>query len=147
MSFVGIKQLSSASDLRALLAQKADQNSYYFLRWFHKVNGIVKDLPPEFPSPEGQMFNPECELRWKQNKNGYEVLLLSQADLDLDLDFTPVGKSWETQLRDAEVYSNPETRFPNPFKNECPDIAQRYFIDKQTCNVHFVALTVNLKKR
>jgi hypothetical protein len=144
MSFVGIKQLSSVDELRELLTQKADQDSYYFFRWFHKVSGIVKDLPSEFPSSEGQMFNSECELRWKQNKNGYEVLLLSQADLDLD--FTPVGKSWETQLRDAEVYSNSETRFPNQFNNECPNIAQRYFIDKQTSTVHFVALTVNIKK-
>jgi len=104
MSFVGVKQLSSADELRELLTQKADRHSYYFLRWFHKVSGILKDLPSEFPSPEGQMFNVYCEFRWKQNKTGYEVLLLSQADSDLG--FTPVGKSWETQLRPAQIYSN-----------------------------------------
>jgi hypothetical protein len=143
MSFVGVKQLSSADELRELLDQKANQHTYYFLLWFHKVSGIVKDLPSEFPSPEGQMFNADCEVRWKQNKEGYEVLLLSQADSDLG--FTTVGKSWETQVRAAQVYSNSETRFPNQFKNECSNIAQRYFIDQQTSTVQFVALTVDIK--
>lgn len=144
MSFVGIKQMYSADELKELLNQKADRHSYYFLRWFHKVSGIVKDLPSDFPSPEGQMFNADCELRWKQNKKGYEVLLLSQADSEAE--FTSVGKTWETQLRPAQAYSNSETRFSNKFKNECSEIAQRYFIDQQTSTIHFVALTVDIKK-
>ncbi|MBD2364634.1 hypothetical protein H6G36_26255 [Anabaena minutissima FACHB-250] len=142
MSFVGVKQLSSADELRELLTQKANLHSYYFLRWFHKVSGIIKDLPSEFPSPEGQMFNTECELRWKKNNKGYEVLLLSETDFDLE--FTTVGKIWETQIRPAQVYSNPETRFPNQFNNQCSNIAQRYFIDRETSTIHFVALTVDI---
>ncbi|PSF37388.1 hypothetical protein C7H19_10705 [Aphanothece hegewaldii CCALA 016] len=144
MSFVGVRQLSTADELKELLTQQADLHSYYFLRWFHKVSGIVKDLPSDFPSPEGQMFSENYELRWKQNKKGYEVLLLSETDADSR--FTPVGKTWKTRLRPAQVYSDDETRFPNKFRNECHNLAQRYFIDQQTGTVQFIALTINLKK-
>jgi hypothetical protein len=140
MSFVGIKQLSSVEELRELLTQKSSQSSYYFLRWAHKVSGIVNQLPQDFPSPEGQMFNADWELRWKQQKKGYEVLLLSNADAEPG--FTQVGQHWETQLRQAHVYRSTETRFPKEFIAEGVDVAQRYFIDAQTATVHFVALTL-----
>jgi len=71
-----------------------DQPSYYTVG-FLGVSGIVDQLPQEFPSPEGQMFNADWELRWKQQGKGYEVLLLKQI-LSLDLS---VGQNWETQLQ------------------------------------------------
>lgn len=141
MSFVGIRQLSSVEELRELLAQRSSQSSYYFLRWAYKVSGIVAQLPQEFPSPEGQMFNADWELRWKQYKKGYEVLLLSKTGAEPG--FTPVGQHWETKLRQAYMYRSTETRFPKEFIAESVDVAQRYFIDPQTATVHFVALTLS----
>lgn len=143
MSFVGIKQLSSVEELRELLAQRSSQPSYYFLRWAHKVSGFVEQLPSDFPSPEGQMFNAYWELRWKQQKTGYEVLLLSDAGAEPG--FSSVGQDWETQLRQAHVYRSTETRFPKEFIAKSVDIAQRYFKDSQTATVHFVAMTVSKK--
>lgn len=141
MSFVGIRQLSSVEELRELLTQRSSQSSYYFLRWAHKVSGILDHLPQDFPSPEGQMFNADYELRWKQQKKGYEVLLLSKAGAEPG--FTPVGQHWETKLRQAYVYPSTETRFPKEFIAEGVDVAQRYFIDTQTATIHFVVLTVS----
>lgn len=145
MSFVGTKQLNSVDELRELLTKNSHENSYYFLGWSHKVSGIVKNLPSEFPSPEGQMFNEKLELRWKKNKKGYQVLLLSNADSLPE--FSPIEKTWETKTRDAFFYAqqNRETRFPRKFQVECFDIAQRYFIDAKTATVHFIALTVKTK--
>lgn len=150
MSFVGVKQLSSVEELRELLIKKSSKPSYYFLRWTHKVSGIVAQLTSDFPSPEGQMFNADWELRWKQRKNGYEVLLLSNNGAEPG--FTKVGQNWETQLRKAHVYGSKaqvdrseETRFPKEFITENIGIAQRYFRDSQTATVHFVALTVSNK--
>ncbi|NEP77855.1 MAG: hypothetical protein F6K17_14085 [Okeania sp. SIO3C4] len=142
MIFVGTKQLNSVDELRELLTKNSNENSYYFLRWSHKVSGIVKNLPSEFPSSEGQMFNEKLELRWKKNNKGYQILLLSNADPLPE--FSPLGKTWKTKLRDAFFYDkeNRETRFPRKFKVECPNIAQRYFLDAQTATVHFIALTV-----
>lgn len=143
MSFVGIKKVSSVEELRELLTQRSSQPSYYFLRWAHKVSGFVEQLPLDFPSPEGQMFNADWELRWKRQKTGYEVLLLSDAGAEPG--FTSVGQNWDTQLRQAHAYHSIETRFPKEFIAEGVDIAQRYFRDSQTATVHFVALTVSKK--
>lgn len=145
MSFVGTKQLNSPDELKELLTKICNENSYYFLRLPHKVSGIVKNLPSEFPGTEGQMFNENLELRWKKNQKGYQVLLLNNADSIPD--FKPVGKTWETKTRDAFFYAqqNRETRFPRKFQIECSNIAQRYFIDVQTATVHFIALTVKTK--
>jgi hypothetical protein len=153
MSFVGIKKLASVEELRELIAQKSSKPSYYFLCWVHKVSGIVNQLPPDFPSPEGQMFNADWELRWKQQKKGYEVLLLSNTSAEPG--FTLVGQNWETQLRKAHVYGSKahvyhsdKTRFPQEFIAEIAEgvnVDQRYFRDSQTATVHFVALTVSKK--
>lgn len=147
MSFVGIKQLSSVEELGELLTQRSSKSSYYFLRWAHKVSGIVNQLHQDFPSSEGQMFNEDWELRWKQQKKGYEVLILSKADNEPG--FNSVGQGWKTQLRQAHVYGSnetrTETRFPKEFITDKVKLAQRYFIDEQTATVHFVALAVSNK--
>jgi hypothetical protein len=142
--FVGVsKESLPVSELLKLITKLATEPSYYFLRWTHKVSKDWELAPTEtdFPMIEGQMFNQKCELRWKQKcKDSYEVLLLSIAGEYPD--FAKVGEDWQTQDRDAHLYSSTETRFPKGFPSKKLDIAQRYFIDKKTATVHFVALTV-----
>ncbi|MGD1804657.1 hypothetical protein ACP6PL_04340 [Dapis sp. BLCC M126] len=96
MSFVGTKQINSVDELEELLTQNYNENSYYFLRLPHKVSGIVKKRPSEFPSIEGQMFNENLELRWKKNQKGYQVLVLTKADFIHD--FIPVGTDFSYYL-------------------------------------------------
>lgn len=149
MSFVGVKEVDSPDALRKLLDQLADGSGhdFYFLRWPHQVSGFQKNLPHEFPSPEGQMFNHDRELRWKQHSKGFSVLMLSigNAEQAMQLGFSPIGQQWRTQKKHAHVYPGTETRFPQVIKAGQVDIAQRYFIDQQTSTVHFVALTVKHK--
>lgn len=139
-AFVGVKQVASADELKQLLEHSSEQN-YYFLQWPHKVSGIVDNLS-EFPSPEGQMFNSQLELRWKQQSSGYEVLLLSTVKPDSSLDFDLFG-NWQFIDRQANLYDNSKTsRFPHTFIYPQIRIAQRYFMNAETATVHFVALTV-----
>lgn len=137
--FVGVKQVSLA-ELRQLL-ENLSQPSYYFLRWAHQVKWMVNKLPAEFPSPEGQMFNRDRELRWKPQGQGYSVLLLSISGEEPG--FTAVGKNWQVQQRNAHIYPSNETRFPKAIDSEkIKNVAQRYFMDAETATVHFVALTL-----
>jgi hypothetical protein len=147
--FVGAsKNKLSASQIREIITQLAINPSYYFLRWHHEVRGICEQLPSEtdFPMIEGQMFNQNCELRWKQkSKDSYEVLLLSVAGGHPD--FKELDGDWQAEeKRDAYLYPPTETRFPKGFTPTNLDVAQRYFIDQKTATVHFVALTVGRKK-
>jgi hypothetical protein len=140
--FVGYKKDQSVLQLLELITKLATEPSYYFLRWTHKVSGITKQQPTEtdFPMIEGQMFNQKYELRWKQkHKDSYEVLLLSIAGEYPD--FERIGEDWQTQDRDAHLYSPTETRFPKGFYPTSIDVKQRYFVDQKTSAVHFVALT------
>jgi hypothetical protein len=144
-SFVGVsEQLLTVDELRKLLEKPLNQQNYYFLRWTHKVSGIVEQLPAEFPSPEGQMFNCDRELRWKQQGQHFSVLLLSTTGSEPG--FKPIGQQWETQHRDAHIYPATETRFPKGLSSTNVDVAQRYFMDADTATVHFVALTVAKKQ-
>ncbi|BAY21678.1 hypothetical protein NIES2100_14350 [Calothrix sp. NIES-2100] len=146
--------LKLITSLEKLAVEKLTcEPSYYFLRWTHKVSRDWKKAPIEecFPMIEGQMFNHYYELRWKYKRQDvYEVLLLSKDSDEVLIssiakdypDFAPVGEHWHTQDRDAHLHSPTETRFPKGFPDKKSDIAQRYFIDKQTSTVHFVALTI-----
>jgi hypothetical protein len=148
--FIYFKVNVSLDELQALLQQLAIEPSYYFLRSPHAVSGICMKLPPEFPTFEGQMFNANCELRWKKHKSGYEVLLLSKTELHLE-GFAEVSGNWV--ISDFNAYFNEnETKFPNGFtfkglndenieSSKIP-IGQRYFQDSDTATVHFIALTV-----
>ncbi|MDY6782162.1 MAG: hypothetical protein SW833_06350 [Cyanobacteriota bacterium] len=142
--FVGVsKQSLSVPQLLELIEQFGNESTVYFFRWYHQVSGFHKQLPKknDFPMIEGQMFDREFELRWKYKSNGlYEVLLLSRAGEHSD--FELVGNDWEIQDRNAYLYGSTETRFPNRFTFVDRNIAQRYFIDKQTATVRFIALTV-----
>ena len=70
------------------------------------------------------------------------MLLLSSINGDYP-DFKPFPHEWETEDRDAYFYPPTETRFPKGFiYPKDINIAQRYFRDKKTAIVHFVALTI-----
>ncbi|WP_413173178.1 hypothetical protein [Anabaena azotica] len=147
-AFVGYKEnLLSQVKLLELISKLKPNNTYCFLRWNHKVSGIQKFTEKtitndKFPMLEGQIFNHEFELRWKyKQNNNYEVLFLSINDASSE--FQPLGGEWQTEERQAYFYPFTETRFPKDF--DYPDnlhIKQRYFLDKTTATVHFIALTV-----
>jgi len=139
-AFVGTRTVASAAELRSLLQQHQTEKSCFFLRWPHKVSGFCPELPPDFPSPEGQLFDSQKELRWKQQGQGYSVLLLSSEEPQPG--FTPVGTTWSIQNRETHLYPSTETRFPKGINHRQVNVGQRYFSDPKTATVHFVALTV-----
>uniref|UniRef100_B8HZK7 Uncharacterized protein n=1 Tax=Cyanothece sp. (strain PCC 7425 / ATCC 29141) TaxID=395961 RepID=B8HZK7_CYAP4 len=144
MAFVGVKTVETADELRDLLQQYEDGSSRYFLRWAHEVSGFEKTLPTVFPSPEGQLFNQERELRWKQQGQKFNILLLSAEDDEVG--FSPINSEhkiqWTIQERNAYQYSATTTRFPKGIAENDIKLGQRYFINQKTSIVHFVALTV-----
>lgn len=139
-AFVGTRTVASTEELRSLIQQFQSEKSCFFLRWPHKVSGFCKTLPDDFPSPEGQVFDSQKELRWKQQGKGYSVLLLSASEAHND--FEPVGKTWNVYVQDAPIYPKTETRFPKGIAAQQVNVGQRYFADSQTATVHFVALVM-----
>lgn len=140
-AFVGTRTVASAEALRSLLQQQQTEKSCFFLRWPHKVSGFCRELPPDFPSPEGQLFDSQKELRWKQQGQGYSVLLLSASGPQPEFD--PLGSAWEIQTQNAHLYPKTETRFPKGINDQQVNVGQRYFTDPETATVHFVALKVS----
>jgi hypothetical protein len=141
--FVGTKTVDSTDSLRSLLAELNPGKCLYFARWPHKVSGMKEAIDDVLPSPEGQVFSEKFEMRWKQNPHqGYEVLLLHCEQSVKKWQFAPVGKSWEiSKPLDAHFYASDETRFPQGFQvADKAKLQQRYFQDKDTATVHFVAL-------
>lgn len=146
-AFVGFKHNVSESELKKLIKHYANAKSRYFLRWAHRVSGIELQringsefqLPEAFPSPEGQMFDHDREIRWKQQSHEFSVLILSTQAREPD--FTAIAGDWETKKLNANAYPETETRFPQGIQARKVNIAQRCFIDAQTATVHFVALT------
>ncbi|MBD1821823.1 hypothetical protein H6F51_04835 [Cyanobacteria bacterium FACHB-DQ100] len=146
MSFAGYRLVDSVEELRALIAQYANRPSnYYFLRWPHCVSGMKASLPNDFPSPEGQMFNTALELRWKRQGEGYSLLLLSETLRETE-GFTAIPGDWEAINRSAQCHESKETQYPKGFHFgngiEPKRIQQRYFRDRNTATIHFVALTI-----
>lgn len=149
--YVGFKQVSSSAEIKNLLDKLATENSYYFVRSPHAVSGICMKLPQDFPGFEGQMFNADRELRWKKQGSAYEVLLLSRVETDLE-GFEKLTEEWQICDRPACFHDIDETKFPKSFiyqgangekiNSQNINISQRYFQDKRTATVHFVALTV-----
>ncbi|MDY6939321.1 MAG: hypothetical protein SWY16_16845 [Cyanobacteriota bacterium] len=149
-AFVGVKKYVSTAELQHLLERLKQQRpqSYYFLRWHHKVSGIVEQCNEAFPSPEGQMFDADLELRWKQlSENSFTLLLLSTTEGEPG--FEPLMGNWEFEDRAANICAEIETPIyatPSPSlvaSKYC--IGQRYFRDRDTATVHFIALTVTQK--
>lgn len=154
--FVYVRSHLSSDDIKELLAELATEESYYFVRSPHAVSGICRKLPDEFSLGfEGQMFNSDRELRWKKQGGSYEALLLSSVAAYLE-GFEPIGENWEYCDRAAYFHDLDEPKFPKTFiyKGENDEkidfkninIGQRYFQEKSTATVHFVALTVRSKK-
>jgi hypothetical protein len=144
-AFVGTCTVDSAEELRSLIEQIQGENSCFFLRWPYKVSGFCKALPDDFPSPEGQVFDSQKELRWKVQGTGYSVLLLSNQS-DPVSRFTALDGNWEACDRPAHCHESKKTRYPKGFYFdtgiEREAIQQRYFRDRQTATIHFVALTL-----
>ena len=152
IGYIGFKQVLSSAELKDLLKKLAVGKSYYFVRSPHAVSGICMKLPDEFfPGFEGQMFNADRELRWKKQASQYELLILSRVEADLE-GFEQLTEEWQICDRPACFHDIGETKFPKSFiyKGENDEkvdsknisIGQRYFQDKTTATVHFVALTV-----
>lgn len=152
--FVYVRSGLSRDEVKELLEKLATEESYYFVRSPHAVSGICMKLPEEFfPGFEGQMFNADRELRWKKQGSAYQALLLSRVEADLE-GFEPIDKDCEWQICDRTAYFHrlDEPKFPKTFvyKGENDEkivsnnisIGQRYFQEKRTATVHFVALTV-----
>jgi hypothetical protein len=141
--FVGCsKEDLSVSMLLEITKLLSSQSSHYFLRWTDRVSGVIQDklTAAQFPMLEGQMFNHDYELRWKyKSQNHYEALLLSTKGENSN--FASLGEDWVVEEQNAYIYPATETRFPKGFHTTSVDVAQRYFRDKKTATVHFVALT------
>jgi hypothetical protein len=155
MTFVGcLKNPVDKEELRELFKQFEAPKFLYFLRWPHKVSGFIPKLEGEL-SPEGQLITSNCELRWKQKIGKFDALLLSKDDVsspDLSA-FEAIDGDWQLEDHEAEIHGKnkdkergSETRFPKDFRNSASSIKQRYFIDRRTGTVHFVALTLDVNK-
>jgi hypothetical protein len=145
---VGTQIVRSQEELRSLIQKVANGQPYYsFLRWAHRVSGIVLNLSEEFPSPEGQVFGKLFELRWKQLSQGYDVLLLHCEQAVTDLGLTPIADHWAVSSPlGAYLFEVDATRFPKGLHYPKDlQLRQRYFQDSQTATIHFVALTYQLK--
>jgi hypothetical protein len=145
MSYVGYRTIASVEELKRLIGQYAGDTAGYFLRWSHRVSGIVSQLPDDFAQAEGQVFNPQLELRWKRAGQGYSVLLLSQDDGIVESGFMPLAGTWQVQIHGALTHDPRNPQYPKPFKYEGVDrqsIRQCYFRNADTGNVHFIALTL-----
>jgi hypothetical protein len=147
--WVGTKVMTSAQELRLFL-EILDRKSYwYFLRWAHKVSGFAKGFKQASPngdlSPEGQAFDGDREFRWKKHGSQYSLLLLSTTGSEDG--FEPIQGNWDIQTWDAHIYPKTETRLPTVVAADGIAVKQRYFINKQTATVHFVALVAAENKK
>lgn len=165
--FVGCQNRISMEDLERILVQfqptrevfqqDSDQKQIaqpiYFLKWLHQVSGMVNNLehlPAKFPSPEGQMFTDSISLRWRQQGQQYDLLLLSPNPLSCTAEWQEISEnnqpiSWETRLLPILFHDEQDPQYPNRFNFQGvleKDICQRYFRDACTGTVHFVALTL-----
>ena len=159
-AFVGTRSVETSDQLKSLLQDLPAQSRCYFLRWVHKVSGFSYSLPAEFPSSKGEMLTPDFEVRWQQTRQGYDLLVLAHHKPMSEYGFQALNKdfAWIT-LEPLSVHLSPKgkpqdtaekrqnTRFPQPLIY--PDdlkLQQRYFQDKHTGTVHFVALTLIAKE-
>jgi hypothetical protein len=147
--YVGYAQVNSVESLESLVERyiKPSDNlpSGHFLRWVHQVSGMRSGLPTEFSSLEGQAFNIERELRWRQEGTHYAVLLLSQVDIKPQDDFQALPGNWQTETKGALCHNPKNPQYPNQFHYDDgieSQLRQCYFRNGDTSTVHFVALTL-----
>lgn len=138
--------LVTSEQLKLLL--KKTENSYYFLKYPHRVSGFITQMPDNL-APEGQIFNTQQEIRWKKQGDKFDVLCLTIGKLTQDIDWQSIDKNheidWSFSDRPAKIYPETETRLPKKIINQIPKdqaLKQRYFIDRNTATIHFVALTL-----
>ena len=145
-AFVGTADNIDQAALEKLIKNCVGDQAWRFLRWPHDVQLCPPSKAIDYTCREGQVFDQKSELRWKKLKGEqYSVLLLSTNQLDKSL--TPVGETWTPKDLEANFYPKTETRFPKGLDYDDSsdnklDIGQRYFIDKATGTVHFIALRV-----
>ncbi|WP_448600115.1 hypothetical protein [Thermoleptolyngbya sp.] len=155
-AFVGTRSLETAEQLKSLLQELPARSRCYFLRWVHKVSGFNDSLPVDFPSPKGEMVTPDFEVRWQQTQHGYDLLLLAQHQPTSEYGFQALNKDycWVTSeplpvhlspngtLQETEE-KRQDTRFPRPLIYPAGlKLQQRYFQNKHTGTIHFVALNL-----
>ena len=141
--FVSQKSDISIGELLRLLKSRSD--AQYFLRYVDKVSGFIaqdKLKLLDTLSPEGQMFDQNVELRWKQRGDKYDVLWLGIEEPTND--FKDIAGNWQYENRKALVYPKTETRLPKGIKSGSVNVnvGQRYFRDTCTDTIHFIALRV-----
>lgn len=144
--FVGIKKVSIL-DFKELLKNESldTDNTYYFLRWVNQVEGFCPGIPDKLDCVQGQIFTPHLELRWLQKGDIYSLLLLSIIGNLGDFQTFKHDWEWISQTRTAHAYAHTETRFPRTINAQNLDIKQRYFMEKKTSTIHFIALTIEKK--
>lgn len=136
-AFVGTKMVETDEEIKTLIDRVLGSDRCYFLRWPDKVSGLCRSLPDGFPSPEGEVFTSDCALRWKAQGKRYSVLLLSTTNGVKGFD--PIDADWGFRDLPGKVYPATETRLPQEVVHRGINIEQRYFLDKKTETVHFVA--------
>ncbi|MEM6838058.1 MAG: hypothetical protein AAF609_14525 [Cyanobacteria bacterium P01_C01_bin.120] len=144
LGFVSIQSIDlNQSALSELIQRCLIGDTWYCLRSPETITlhvGLPTDV--SLSSPEGQVFNSSRELRWKGQGHEYAVLLLSKTKIE-DQALQPLDKErqWLTCDLNANFYPSTETRFPRgvAFPKDL-DIGQRYFMDRETGIVQFVAL-------
>lgn len=150
--YVGVSSDSlNAKTLQALVKHCFSERCWHCLQWPHMIK-FQAGQPADFSSTEGQVFDQNRELRWKQSKGTFDVLLLSENSIDdslqlvegavpLDQVLKTINRKWATKPLPAKAYPPTETRFPREltYPKEL-DLGQRYFLDANTEIVHFVAL-------
>ncbi|MEM9093328.1 MAG: hypothetical protein AAGC93_31970 [Cyanobacteria bacterium P01_F01_bin.53] len=130
--------------LQSLIDQHVSEQAWRFLRWPDRVELLEPGESIDYSCREGQVFNQDCELRWKRQGEHYSVLLLSvTTSSESEETLKNVGDGWTAEDRDANFYPPAETRFPKGLTySDALDIGQRYFIDSATATVQFTALRV-----
>ncbi|NEZ59119.1 hypothetical protein [Adonisia turfae] len=143
-AFVGTANNINQGILQSLIGHHVSKQAWRFLRWPDRVELLEPTEAIDYSCREGQVFNQDCELRWKRQGDHYSVLLLSVAEnSEGEETLAGVGNNWTAEERNANFYPPTETRFPRGLAySEKLDIGQRYFIDKDTGTVHFIALRV-----
>ncbi|KKI99895.1 hypothetical protein [Prochlorothrix hollandica] len=164
--FVGWQLVDDPETVLATLKPLGNFSPYYFLRWHHRVSGLIDQSTfetqylPKGLSPVGQVFTQSLELRWErrsrrlaQKPPQYHLLLLGRADSETPFPgFTPLQEHqavipWKTVDYNAvlpQEGGSEGTRFPKGFivspELDPKSLRQRHFIHKNTGITHFVAL-------